>query len=134
MKRKGFKIEDSELESGWALRKLTILTLQAILKICQMHMAYNQLESPDINEVFDSHECACLKQINVNLQGKTEQLKNKNPTTQLSWATWIIARLGGWSGYTSQRPPGHITLRNGLEKFNLIFQGYQMTIKDVYTR
>jgi hypothetical protein len=45
----------------------------------------------------------------------------------------MIARLGGWKGYASQRPPGVITLRDGWVRFRNIFQGWKVA-KDVYTR
>jgi hypothetical protein len=44
----------------------------------------------------------------------------------LPWATWLIARLGGWSGYRSQSPPGIRTLSQGLRKFEAIFQGWSL--------
>ncbi|MBI3882724.1 MAG: transposase, partial [Sphingobacteriales bacterium] len=46
---------------------------------------------------------------------------------------WIIARLGGWKGYSSERKPGITTLWIGLEKFYDTYNGWRM-IKDVYTR
>lgn len=40
------------------------------------------------------------------------------------WSYWIIARLGGWSGFSSQRKAGVITLFKGLQKFQLMFSGW----------
>jgi len=37
-----------------------------------------------------------------------------------------IERLGGWSGYTSQRPPGMPTLVHGLRQFESIFLGWKL--------
>ncbi len=134
LKSKGYKIENSELETGWALRKLTILLLQNVLRVMQMLIAYNSTsEEEDAGLVFTTPEIECLTLLNIRCQGKTEKLKNPYNPNSLKWATWIIARLGGWSGYKSQRPPGPITLKNGLDKFNHIFIGWQMA-KDVYTR
>jgi len=48
----------------------------------------------------------------------------------LAWAAWIIARLGGWKGYsTSESPPGSLTMRRGLDAFDRIWHGYTMVKK-----
>lgn len=134
LKNKGFQIEDSQLENGWALRKLTILLLQNVLRVMQMLVAYNSTtEQEDIGLVFSEQEVDCLIKLNKRYQGKTEKLKNPYKQTSIQWATWIIARLGGWSGYKSQRPPGPITLKNGLDKFNHVFIGWCIAI-DVGTQ
>jgi hypothetical protein len=33
---------------------------------------------------------------------------------------WHVARLGGWTGYASERPPGPITFTRGLQRFQAI--------------
>lgn len=133
LKNKGYKIEDSQLETGWALRKLTIMLLHNILKVMQMLIAYESSEEQDVGLVFTEQEIECLVKLNKRTEGKTNKLKNPNNQLTLQWATWIIARLGGWSGYKSQRPPGPITLKNGLDKFNQIFIGWTIA-KDVGTQ
>ena len=41
LKKKGFAIQSSELESGWAIRKLTVMTLNAALRVMQLLLSYN---------------------------------------------------------------------------------------------
>jgi len=122
LKKKGFRIEDSELESGWAIRKLCVLLATSVLKIMQMLLAYGDEDVQQTDEVFDSRQQECLSV----LQQKLQSLKVTNPydPTSLTWATWIIARLGGWKGTSKERPPGPVCLKNGLDAFNLIFQGW----------
>jgi len=67
------------------------------------------------------------------MQGKTTKLSNPFNKTKLPWAFWILARLGGWKGYASQRKAGFATLINGLKKFYDIYQGYSIE-KDVGTQ
>jgi hypothetical protein len=133
LKNKGYRIEDSQLENGWALRKLTIMLLHNILRVMQMLIAYGSSEEEDAGLCFTEEEIGCLHKLNKRCEGKTEKLKNPYKESTLKWATWIIARLGGWSGYLSQRPPGPITIKNGLDKFNHVFIGWLMA-KDVGTQ
>lgn len=126
LKNKGFKIESSELETGWAIRKLTVMILNSALRVMQLLLAYDNEESQPIEQVFSKDEIKCLERINDTLQGDTEKTKNKNNRYLLSWATWIIARLGGWKNYNSKRPPGPIILKKGLDKFNAMLQGWNL--------
>ncbi len=52
LKTEGFRIESSQLEQGWAIRKLTLLAMMATLRILQMMLAYDDDEQA-IDEVFD---------------------------------------------------------------------------------
>jgi hypothetical protein len=128
LKKKGFAIESSELESGWAIRKLTIMALNAALRVMQLLLAYDNEQSQPIEELFDKGEIKCLDQVNKKLQGDTEKSKNKNNPDTLSWATWIITRLGGWKNYNSKRPPGPIILKRGLDKFASIYEGWSLAL------
>lgn len=134
LKKQGFGIEESELESGWALRKLVVMQLAALLKILQMNIAYSQPEDGQpIEEVFDAEQVEVLHKLDRKLQGNTQKLRNNNNPKTTKWATWIVARLGGWKGYDSQGPPGVIVLKRGLERLGFIIEGIRLE-KDVGTR
>jgi len=135
LKNKGFQIENIELEDGASIRKICIMMLTAILKIMQMRLAYSELEGEGqpIKEVFNEQEIECLEKINQKLQGKTTKQQNHYDPNRLKWATWIIAKLGGWKAYSSQGPPGIIVLKRGLERFGFILEGYLLSI-DMGTR
>jgi hypothetical protein len=126
LKRQGYQIEDTQLESGWAIRKLLVLLLNSALRLMQLYLAYDVEESQPIEEVFDEEEIKCLQTI------QNKQLKNTPKTTnpfnahKLSWASWIIARLGGWKGNGKQRKAGPIIIKRGLEKFEMIYEGWKM--------
>jgi hypothetical protein len=70
---------------------------------------------------------------NATLEGRTQELKNPHPKETLAWLSWIVARLGGWSGYTSRgyKPPGPKTIARGLTRFDAIIQGWQLRSGDV---
>lgn len=126
LKTEGFRIERSQLEQGWAIRKLTLLAMMASLRILQMMLAYLDDSEQSINEVFDEQEQKCLQMMAKKLEGTTEKLKNPAKVNTLKWATWIIARIGGWKGYTSQRKPGPIVLQKGLAKFYNVYEGWRL--------
>lgn len=134
LKEEGYNIEASELESAMAIRKLSIMMMDVIVKVMQMRIAYNQPEQPlPIELVFDAPERECMKPLCRRLQGKTKKLSNPHAEDTLQWATWIIARMGGWKGYASQHPPGLTTLQEGLKQFYNTLNGWNLQ-KDVGTR
>ncbi|GET23976.1 transposase [Prolixibacter sp. NT017] len=104
LKRKGFQLEHSELESGWAIRKLTIMAMQSALTILQLKFALQQSEQMPAKQSFSSGQIKCLKLLNEKYQGKTEKQRNPYSPETLAWAAWIIARIGGWKAYQSQSP------------------------------
>ena len=129
LKKQGFEMEASELESGWAIRKLAVLALNATLRILQLMHASEDENAQPIDEVFTKQEQQCLIQINKQQEGKTSKLSNPYRHQSLIWAKWIIARLGGWKGYKSQRNPGPIALKRGMDNFTQIFNGWCLAIK-----
>ena len=124
LETEGFRIERTQLEQDWAIRKLTLLAMMAVLRILQMMLAYDGDNEQPITVVFTEEEQQCLQMINKQVQGKTEKLKNPSKPKTLKWATWIIARLGGWKGYASSRKPGPIILQKGLVKFYHMYEGW----------
>jgi len=136
LKKQGFRIEESELTTGWAIRKLMILLMNNILRVIQLLLSYGNEESQPIKEVFSSEEISCLRILSNKMEQKKTKVQNNYSDEKLSWASWVIARLGGWKGYTKQRPPGPITMKSGLDRFDLIYQGWVLAKmdKDVYTR
>ena len=133
LKKQGLKLEDTQLEDGKAIQKLCVYTLVTALKIMQLVKARND-NGVKITSVFDELEQKCLKDILPKVNGRTLKQQNPYQPSQLAWATWIVARLGGWDGLASQRPPGVITIHKGLEKFYHIFEAWSLFSKDVGTQ
>lgn len=133
LKTEAFDIESSELEKPQNLFKLSVLVMEASLRIKQLKAARNIESEIKVHAVFDPVEIECLEALDRELKGSTEKQSNPFNPQSLSWASWIIARLGGWKGYRSQRPPGSITYKRGLEQFYAFYQGFQLA-KLVYKR
>ncbi len=125
LKRVGLNIEATQLESIAAIQKLTVLALSVAVRILQMVEGREKSDLP-ASLTFSEQQQQCLAELSSNLQGQTKKQQNPYPSFSLAWATWLIARLGGWSGYRSQRPPGMPTLVHGLRKFESIFLGWKL--------
>ena len=126
LKKQGYQIEASQLQTGWAIRKLFVMTLSAVLRVMQLYLAYGEESSQNIEEVFDEQEIECLQAIQSNHLPQTAATSNLNDRRKLSWASWIIARLGGWKGNVKQKPPGPIIFKRGLDRFNRMFDGWKL--------
>ena len=136
MKSEGFNIEQTELEKGSSIRKLTIMIMEASMLILKLKSGRSVESTIRLIECFDENQIKCLEGLNRKLEGNTDKQKNPYSIESLSYASWIIARLGGWMGYQSQRAPGTITFKKGLESFCAIYIGYSIAnVKhDVYKR
>ncbi len=135
LKQQGINVESSQLESGKGLKKLTIMALQAALKILQLRQDRDGLCSMRGVDVFTEEEIEFAETISKSkYEGKTQLQKNPHPEGTLARMSWIISRIGGWKGYKSMGKPGPITMKRGLEKFNIMYQGYSLSKhrKDVY--
>lgn len=127
LKKAGLNLEATQLESPQAIHKLTILALSVAVRTLQMVEGRDNCELR-ASVAFDTQQQQCLSEIAPSYQGKTPKQQNPYPPNSLPWATWLIARLGGWSGYLSQRPPGMPTLVHGLRRFESIFLGWKLSL------
>lgn len=124
LKNKGLRIESSQLTDYWKLQKMMVLALMGAVKVLQLIRARDGNTQQPISASFDQTEQKFIRLVNESLEGKTEKLKNPYPPEKLAFAAWTIARLSGWSGYKSQRPPGPIDFLTGLQKFYERLQGF----------
>lgn len=126
MKKKGFSQETTELGSVEGILKQTVMAFKAATSVMQLVSTRDLKDAPPIEYIFDEHQQKVLNKVNERLEGKTDKLKNPFSFDKLSYAAWIIARLGGWKGYKSQKPPGPITMKRGLDKFYIMYEAYQL--------
>jgi len=125
VKTQGLGIEQSVVEDGAALEKLAVIALIGATITMQLVLARSAvIHDQPATHVFDDRQLAVIEALQSQLQGRTSKQQNPYPPGSLAWAAWTIARLGGWSGYESERSTGPITMRNGLQRFNAIVHGY----------
>jgi hypothetical protein len=127
LKRQGLRLEDSQLESVDRLLKLTAIATHAAALIMQLVQARDGQRLQPASIAFTADQIAALHAIEADqYTPRTAKQQNPHPKQSLAWAAWIIARLGGWDGYSSSKPPGPITFRHGLEYFHGIAKGWSL--------
>jgi hypothetical protein len=126
LKSQGLGLEDSQIGSPQALRKLAILALRAAATCMQLVHARDGADQRPATAAFTADEVRALRAIAPTVDGKTERLRNPFAAGSLPWAAWIIARLGSWSGARNTKPPGPITMHRGLHDFSQIALGMRL--------
>lgn len=125
-KSQGLDIESSQVEAAEALFKLAAIAVMAAIKIMQLVLARDGTVDRPATDVVPADQLPILKTLQVKLEGKTVKQKNPHPEHSIAWLAWIIARLGGWTGYASERPPGPITMRRGWHRFEQMALGWRL--------
>lgn len=126
MKSSGLDIEDSELESGKALKVLCIMAMQVSLLINQLRQARNDQTGIPASIAFTANQIRVLTSLVKQYERKTDKQKNPYKKETLAWAAWTIARMGGWKGYTCECPPGNKTFKMGIDRFNATYEGFML--------
>ena len=125
LKSQAIDLEESLVAEGEALECLAATALSAAILVMQLVSARGEAgQGLPASRVFDDEEIAVLQALTPRFEGKTEKQKNPHPPQSLAWAAWHIARMGGWTGYASERPPGPITFADGLKRFFAIAEGF----------
>lgn len=131
LKSQGLRIEDSQLDSAELLVKLIAIAAKAAAITIQLLQARDGTAELPAAATFDCGQIEALDAINNRYQQRAPRQKNPHPKLSMAWASWIVARLGGWDGYPSSKPPGPITLKHGLDRLFDISQGW--ALRDVST-
>jgi len=127
MKSDGLGLEETQLKDADRLFKLAAVALVAACRTIQLVDARDGSSRP-ASDVLDPALIEAAEAIGRSLEGKTERQKNPHPRASLAWLAWIIARLGGWTGY--YKPPGPKTMRSGWTQFAATATGYLMANAD----
>jgi hypothetical protein len=116
IKTQGLQLEDSRIETADRLLKLTAIAAKAAAIILQLVQARDGQSAEPASNAFNKDQIKLLAALGTKYEGKTKLQSNPHLPQSLAWASWIIARLGGWDGYPRTKP-GPITMRHGLEYF-----------------
>lgn len=123
LKLQGMRIEDSQLASADRLCKLVAIAAKAAAIVMQLVQARSGSDTRPASLAFTADQIKLIALLNQPMQGNSPRQKNPHPENTLAWAAWVIAKLGGWHEYEA-KPPGPITLHNGLATFRTFFDGW----------
>lgn len=126
LKGQGFAIEESQIVEAATLAKLATAALIAAVRVMQLVRSRDGTTGQRLADAFQPEDEPVIEALVTRLEGKTEKQKNPHPPGSLARAAWVIARLGGWSGYRGggYKPAGPKTMYHGLLKLDAIKQGW----------
>jgi hypothetical protein len=128
LKSAAFHIEESELGDPQAFMNFAGLASVAAVTVMQLVKARDGGSGQTIEDCFEPEDKPLLEALSKRLEGRTARQKNPHPPDDLAFASWVIARLGGWTGYYGK--PGPQVMSHGLNRFHAIKLGAQVA-KDV---
>ena len=125
MKTQGFDIEGLRIEDEAPRCNLVMAALVAAVTVQQLVHARDGADVHGrLRPVFDAFEeddVPLLEALCARLEGKTERQKNPHPKGSLAYASWVCARLGGWTGYYGK--PGPVVMLEGWFEFQAAKRG-----------
>lgn len=126
LKRSGIDLEAAMVEGVHAL--LNLVAMAAVAGVAVMQLVEGREAGPErrAEEVIGPDEQAFAVVLNQTLEGKTDKQKNPHQEGSLAWLAWIVARLGGWSGYQRYGPAGPKTIAYGWDQFKTMSQGWSL--------
>jgi hypothetical protein len=129
LKTAGFDIENAEIGDPHAMINFAAAAAVAAVTIKQLVQARDGDTDQLLRDAFDPDDQPILEAVSASLEGKTDRQRNPHPKGSLAFASWVIARLGGWTGYYGK--PGPKVMRIGLTEFRAIKYGVKLGLPDV---
>jgi hypothetical protein len=126
LKTGSINIEDADIGDPEAMMKLVVAAAIASVSIIQLVKARDGNTEQLLADVFEPEDQPVLEALSLRLEGATERQKNPHPKGSLSFGTWVIARLGGWTGYYGK--PGPKVISRGLYDFQRIKYGTELRL------
>jgi Transposase DDE domain len=129
LKSDGLALEDTQVIDAERLFKLTAIALAAAVRTSQLVDARDGSQRP-ISDVIDKSFLPALQRLSRKLEGATAKQKNPHPPHDLSFLSWIAARLGGWNCYYGK--PGPKTMHNGWKELAAMLAGYVLATHEEF--
>jgi hypothetical protein len=129
LKTAGFDIEAADIGEPRAMINFVTAAAIAAVTVKQLVQARDGNTDQRLSDAFDPDDQPILEAVCAKLEGKTERQRNPHPRGSLAFAAWVIARLGGWTGYYGK--PGSKVMRRGIQDFRAIKYGTTLVAHDV---
>lgn len=130
LKRSGMDLEEARTEGPQALQNLVAMAAVAGVPVMQLVEGRDAGPERPATEVIAPALLVFAAVLCASLEGATAKQKNPHRQDTLAWLAWIIARLGGHTGYRSEGPAGPKTMADGWSTFMRMQQGWALR-KDV---
>jgi hypothetical protein len=126
LKSAGFQVEAAEIGDPDALMKFLALAAIAAVTVTQLVRARDNPHGQSLIDAFDQGDQTLIEAICADYEGPnpTKRQTNPHPKGTMAFATWVIARLGAWTGYYGK--PGPRVLNRGLQEFHAIKYGAKL--------
>ena len=129
LKTAGFDIEEADIGEPRAMVNFVAAATTAAVTVMQLVQARDGDTEQTLAQAFEPSDQPLLEALSAKLEGKTARQKNPHPKGSLAFAAWVIARLGGWTGYYGK--PGPRVMREGLHDFQRIKYGSTLRLGNV---
>lgn len=129
LKTAGFNIEAADIGDPQVMIKFVTAATVAAVTVMQLVKARDGTTGQSLTDAFDPADQPILEAVSAQLEGKTAKQKNPHSRGSLAFAAWVIARLGGWTGYYGK--PGPQVMRRGLDDFQRIKYGASLGLQHV---
>jgi hypothetical protein len=126
LKTAGFNIEGTDIGDPKPMTNFVAAATIAAVTAMQLVRARDGTTDQLLTDAFDPEDQPILEAVSKQLEGKTARQKNPHPRGSLAFAAWVIALLGGWTGYYGK--PGPRVMRRGLEDFQRIKYGVALRL------
>lgn len=129
LKTAGFNIEQADIGEPQVMIKFVAAATVAAVTVMQLVKARDGTTGQSLADAFEQDDQPVLEALSRQLEGSTAKQKNPHPKGSLAFAAWVVARLGGWTGYYGK--PGPQVMRRGLDDFRRIKYGTTLAIQNV---
>ena len=126
LKRSGMDLEEARLEGAHALHNLVAIGAVAGLAVMQLVEGRDAAPTHRATAVIAPETVLFVIALCATLEGKTAKQQNPHEQGSLAWLAWVVARLGGWSGYARYGKAGPKTIAAGWQIFTTMRHGWAL--------